>query len=372
MALIAGLLMVASLTAIGVFSMNVTTVNEEIARHLKASKQAFYLADAGIQHAKIFLNQNTSQWNNYATAQTLLNPTQLSTIGTYTVTIQDAGGGARRTISTGNASSNAKAVIEALFSRTSLFRCALCAKGDITFSGGAVVDSFDSSVGPYTAATAGSQGDAQANGNISLSGTPTTVQGSASAGGTVSTNAGAIVTGTTANGAVPLPFPPEPPCGPPWSLGLGIIGGIYDPLTGQLRATGGTNITLADGTYCLSSINLSGSSALTVNGPVTIHLTDRSDLTGGGVMNTTRIAQNLQIFSSYTSSSQGITIAGGSLAYMSIYAPNAQVKFSGGSDFYGQAVGGSVVNTGGTNVHYDTSFNDGRGSVELVSWREVF
>jgi Tfp pilus assembly protein PilX len=48
MALVAALLMMASLTAIGAFSANVTTGNEEIAGNLRASKQAFYLAEAGL------------------------------------------------------------------------------------------------------------------------------------------------------------------------------------------------------------------------------------------------------------------------------------------------------------------------------------
>jgi hypothetical protein len=49
LALIAALLMLASLTAIGTFAFSVTSVNEEIAGHLRASKQAFYLAEAGLE-----------------------------------------------------------------------------------------------------------------------------------------------------------------------------------------------------------------------------------------------------------------------------------------------------------------------------------
>ena len=98
---------------------------------------------------------------------------------------------------------------------------------------------------------------------------------------------------------------------------------------------------LAPGTYCFSSVTLSGGSTLQVNEAVRIYLDiknsgDKSDFSGGssgGVVNTTGKAENLQIFS--MSSSQGITLSGGSQAYMAVYAPNSPITFSGGSDLYG-------------------------------------
>ena len=56
-ALVTGLLILMSLTAIGVFATNVTIVHQDISANLKASKQEFYLAEAGIQHAKWFLTE---------------------------------------------------------------------------------------------------------------------------------------------------------------------------------------------------------------------------------------------------------------------------------------------------------------------------
>src|SRR5256885_1454495 len=99
-ALITGLMLLASLTAVGVFVLNGTMVHQDISGNLKGSKQGFYLADAGFQHAWHLLMQNINKWNTYGTttAQTLIPATQLSDVGTYTVTIQDAGGGGRRVI----------------------------------------------------------------------------------------------------------------------------------------------------------------------------------------------------------------------------------------------------------------------------------
>src|SRR5262245_30233009 len=163
-ALVTGLMLLASLTAIGVFVLNGTMVHQDISGNLKGSKQGFYLADAGFEHAWKFLMQNINRWNTYgtSTAQTLIPTTQLSDIGTYTVTIQDAGGGVRRVVSTGITSSKGKAVIEALFGNNPRYPCAFCSQADIVLGGGAITDSFDSSQGTY-AQTVSSNGDLRAN-----------------------------------------------------------------------------------------------------------------------------------------------------------------------------------------------------------------
>jgi Tfp pilus assembly protein PilX len=123
-ALITGLLILMSLTAIGLFATNATIVHQDISANLKASKQGFYLAEAGIQHARRFLIQHSDNWSSYAstTATPLIAATQLFNLGTYTVTVQDAGGGGLRVRSTGNTSGQTSVVIEALLShKPSLF-----------------------------------------------------------------------------------------------------------------------------------------------------------------------------------------------------------------------------------------------------------
>lgn len=137
--LVAALVMLVSLTAIGTFAIHMTTVNQNIAATLKASKQAFYLAEAGLQHARLFLTQNQNSWNNATATATNLNliaPPPLSTLGTYNVTIQDVGGGARRVRSTGNTGSNATAVIEAQSTlQPGRPRRALVTGGDLKLNG---------------------------------------------------------------------------------------------------------------------------------------------------------------------------------------------------------------------------------------------
>src|SRR5262249_2982525 len=164
-ALITGLLILMSLTAIGLFATNATIVHQDISANLKASKQGFYLAEAGVEHARLFLSQHSDNWSSYAstTATPLIAATQLFNLWTYPVRVQDAGGGGLRLRSTGNPSSQTSAVIEVLLRhQPSLFPCAACASGNIPLSGGATTDSFDSSVAGYTGynpLTAGSNGN---------------------------------------------------------------------------------------------------------------------------------------------------------------------------------------------------------------------
>jgi len=391
-ALVTALLILMSLTAIGLFATNATIVHQDISANFKASKQGFYLAEAGIQHARLLLIQHSDNWSSYAstTAMPLIAATQFFDLGTYTVTVQDAGGGGLRVRSTGYTPGQASVIIEALLRyNPALFPYAACASGTITLSEGSTTDSFDSSVSGYTGynpLTAGSHGHVRSShGDISLSGDGTQVQGDATAGGsgTVSLSGGATVTGTTTHGAPPLTFPPvdTSPCGSPpdYSASDGITGGNYNTSTGALTASGGATVILAPGTYCFSSVRLSGGSTLQVNDAVKIYLDiknsgDESDFVGGGsggVVNTTGKAENLQIFS--LSSSQEITLSGGSQAYMAVYAPNSPIKFSGESDFYGSVVGDTITDSSGTKMHYDVHLSGlGGAGVVMLTWRQVF
>jgi type IV pilus assembly PilX-like protein len=390
-ALITGLLILMSLTTIGLFATNTTIVQQDISANLKASKQGFYLAEAGLQHARRFLMQQRDNWSSYATttATPLIAITPLFNLGTYTVTVQDAGGGGLRVRSTGNTPGQASVVIEALLQyQPALFPGAAYASGTLTLSGGSTTDSFDSSVSGYTGYSplaAGSHGNVRSsNGNIALSGNDTQVRGDATAGGsgTVSVSGGATVTGTTTHGAPPLTFPPvdTSPCGSPpdYSTSHGITGGNYNASTGALTASDGATVILASGTYCFRSVTLSGGSTLQVHDAVRIYLDIKnsgaqSDFSGdnsGGVVNTTGKAENLQIFS--LSSSQRIMLSGSSQAYMAVYAPHSPITFVGGGDFYGAVVGNTITDSSGTKMHYDVHLSSlGGAGVVMLTWRQV-
>jgi len=69
-------------------------------------------------------------------------------------------------------------------------------------------------------------------------------------------------------------------------------------------------------------------------------------------VNPTGLAANLQF--NYAGS-RGMNLSGGSSAYAVVYAPQALVNMSGGTDFLGSIIGSTVTGSGGTAVHGDTS-----------------
>src|SRR5439155_4942045 len=171
-------------------------------------------------------------------------------------------------------------------------------------------------------ASPGSHGDVASNGGF-LRQTANADHGNATAGGTGSCSASCAtqVTGTLTNGAPPLALVPNPyPTCSPLTDGTGISGGIYYGATGkkagQLVGGSGDNIVFTPGTYCLNTVTISGGGLLTVNGPVVIIVNGQSSFGGGGVVNTTALASNLQILSAYVNAKAGLTINGGSQAYM--------------------------------------------------------
>ena len=51
-ALVTGLVIMVLLTAIGTYAINMTEIDQTLSANLKASKQAFYLAEAGIERGR--------------------------------------------------------------------------------------------------------------------------------------------------------------------------------------------------------------------------------------------------------------------------------------------------------------------------------
>ena len=91
----------------------------------------------------------------------------------------------------------------------------------------------------------------------------------------------------------------------------------------------------------------------------------------GGFSNTSYVPSNFLINYGGTGN---ISISGGAGAYAVLDAPNADISFSGGSNFYGQAIGKTISDTGGTNIYYDSSLNtpnNNTNSFYEISMREL-
>jgi hypothetical protein len=58
-----------------------------------------------------------------------------------------------------------------------------------------------------------------------------------------------------------------------------------------------------------------------------------------------------------------------------VFAPNADVQLVGGSDFYGEILGATVSDAGGTHFHYDRSlkkkgFAPSNPMMSAFTWRK--
>jgi PilX N-terminal len=291
------------------------------------------------------------------------------------------------------------AVIRTQVNKLLLVGTAIFGNKSVSFGGaGWGSDSYDSSQGAYNAATAGNKGSITSNGTIDIqsngvvngsilsttdvSGVDVKLSSNAIVTGNVTT-AGTVLNQGTVSGTItqnspstPINYPPVNSCGPPYSLGIGMTGTYtYSPITGALKVSGGNTVTLATGTYCFQSVTLSGGSTLQVNGPVALYLTGQGDFGGGGLVNSTLKPENLQILSSYTGASHGITIGGGTQVYALVYAPKTEVVVSGNGNLYGAVVGDTVNSNGGAKIHYDEALGKskllkaGLPSFTMTSWQ---
>jgi hypothetical protein len=409
-ALVKILFLMSILLAVAAFAARSTRVEIAIARNDYLQKQALQVAEAGLDHAWRKIEAQLTAGVTLDTA--VANPTGFLGTGSD----QSLNGINYRFVSFGGGSGNgyyvrldsssddqgpnrtslvitsigsvpgslasAQRELNAWLQQYPLFGNGLFGKYGDTFSGGAHTDSYNSNNANYNQSTAGSDGNVGSNGNITNNGSPTTINGDMTAGGNISIGQ-STVTGDTTSGAPQVALPAAPSCpqnGYGAYNGGSISGGSFNSGNGQLRGNGSDNITLTGGTYCFSSITVTGQATVTLQGAVQIYLTSPSNFGGGGIVNyvpqgSYPIPSNLQIFSTYNAGAngnQGITFAGGSAVYAAIYAPEAALNFQGSvTDFYGAAIGGTV-SMGAANFHYDEALQGLPGaSTALVSWHEV-
>jgi carboxypeptidase family protein len=249
----------------------------------------------------------------------------------------------------------------------SVFLNGIVGLDSVNVSGKGLIDSFDSSLGPYGPGNSGSAARIASNGPIGLDGilhgdlvstagtvnlkSSSLVTGNVVAGQKV-TNNGTVLGTVTQNSPSPAITAAAVPACSPFSTGAGIGGQFtYNAAKGDLSVAGGKSATLANGSYCFHNVTLSGGSTLTVSGSVTIFLTGQ--LNGAGNLdNTTHLPANLQISSSFTGAN-GVTLAGGNSTYLRINAPQTDVTVSGSSAVFGWLLGRTLTISGGSSVHVD-------------------
>jgi len=241
---------------------------------------------------------------------------------------------------------------------------AIFARIQLTMSGEANTDSYNSNYGPYNAQAGGTNASVCSNGDITLSG-QATVRGNATAGPNSQVNQSGQTTVTGTAGSAIAPFPvPAVNVGNAATVNdngsIGITSANKNPLSSSndFSISGQETITLNSGTYYFKSVSMSGGSAVNINansGPVIIYVTDQLSVSGQGFLNQSSTPANLRIF--VTGSS--VNYSGNSDFYGVLLAPDAQVNISGAAHYYGTVTGDEVVVSGQGlgGFHYDEALS---------------
>lgn len=285
----------------------------------------------------------------------------------------------------------------------------LLAKGSIVFNGNIEIDSYDSSLGiPDPTANRSDQvivGTTSATATVSVGGNAK-VYGFVATGGaqpTVGTN-GRIYGATTGAGVKIDPtrvrtdfvenIPnPTAPTGTAISLGA-ITGGESLPRAGDTPQANGRYLYTDSG----GGLQLTGSSTLTINGPVDLILTADMQMNstgkirlvssggsepsmnlyayggvqfgGDGLENTTNIPAKAHV---YAMGTQDVQLNSNADFTGVIYAPNAKIQSNGNGNINGAIVGKAVDFNGNAKLHYDVQLGSTAASpyYAVKSWIEL-
>ncbi len=396
-ALVITLLVMTILLMMGSAFLSISSTETLISINERNRVQAFHLAEAAAERAIAELNIDGTYQGSGGE--------QPLGFGTYNVTVCPpncvppatppanpnqqlitATGCVRDCTTPSNAVANVSMVVE----RGSPFDFGLLGLTLVELDGNNIeVDSYDSTQGDYGAdlgggiLNVGSDGDVHSNGDITLD-TNDTVHGDARAVGAISKGAGSTITGSETTGVPPESVVTDPNCPTPGGYVTGINPpAAYDGASYDLTAGVGQTVTLDPGTYAFNRITLNDGAKLAVNGPVVICMTGQFKAYDGAVINTSKIPENLFIFSSYSGTDGSGTdamhmVPGSGEFYGGIYALDGEVEFqNGGWQIYGAIVAKHIdIETDGR-FHYDVSLalspNNPAGKFKPIagSWREV-
>ncbi len=228
----------------------------------------------------------------------------------------------------------------------------------VKVTGNVVTNSYNSDDGPYSAATAGENGDICSGRDITING-GVEVDGDVMCGMGYSVNlkGNPDITGlTTANtGPVTAPtvnFGNIASVNDDAKLGLTKSGkSPYKGGAGNLYLNANDNLDFPPGNYYFKSITMHSGSTLTVTGPTTVYVGGNVDASGAGVLNKTSDPGNFSIISAGTN----FEIGGSFDFYGSILAPNADAKIHGNSQMYGGLIAKTVTMLGTIDFHVDES-----------------
>ena len=371
-AMLVALAIMIMISLLGMSAVQMSSTDMAITENFQQDMRSFYLAEGGIEHAYGIL-RDTSTWRTGLIGQSAGG-------GSYGVVITDqttepALGDTLVFVSVATRS-GAKTSIEVKFAPTRPFRWAAFADDHMDLNGGTYTDSYDSDSGTYAATMLPTGGDVGSNGFVDISG-DAEINGDAgtASAGDLAIDGSAYVGGDTTTTAPMQVFDPvsqddvdfaeannTAPAG---------LSGVYNFNAGNksLRINPGNTMTMTGGLYYFSSMDLSGDLVIPAGETVRLYIDGDIQVQSLAKINVTGKPAQLQIFSRGSE----IRINGGAEVRSVVYAPDTEIRLTGGGDLYGAYVGNVATDNGGSNFHYDRSLND----LELmkhyskVAWREL-
>ncbi len=140
---------------------------------------------------------------------------------------------------------------------------------------------------------------------------------------------------------------------------MNVVGKARVWITGDVKMTGGDQITITGG----------GSLDLYLGNPVggpTVSV----DFGGNGIVNNSKTAADCKVWGLPTCTD--MDFKGNASLTAQVYAPNADISFTGTPDIMGSMAGKTIDLSGNAGVHYDESLGTANGpAFSVVSWEEL-
>jgi hypothetical protein len=218
----------------------------------------------------------------------------------------------------------------------------LVGTSSVAMSNSAFTDSYDSSKGPYNAATAGKKGSISSNGNITLSNT-SKINGDArpGPGKTVTIAPTASVTGSTLPMHSIVTYP---------SVVLPASGVTALP---DINMSSGT-MNVPGGVYSVNNINLSGTAVVNWTGPVTLYVKASYKVQGNVVINTYQNLPKNRVIN-FLPTCVTATWNGTNVCVGDLYAPDTAFVVSGSVQKFGRIIAKTISNSSTGGMHADDS-----------------
>ncbi|MDA3833405.1 MAG: pilus assembly PilX N-terminal domain-containing protein [Spirochaetales bacterium] len=408
-----GLMFLAIIAILGTTAVIVTTTDLKIGSNYRASEQAFYDADAGVQYVlkKLAIDLDDSDSNTVdltASPISLSYSTPSGFFFTLPTMLTSLGSDQYSFMVTGQGSNNSEAVIEVIFSveQKSAFDYGLFTNGLLDLKSDASVYSYDSrdtpDPDPLTFPGA-STGEADIGSNTAIDTKMATyIDGDLALGAdsdppvdAVWTDSGTpIVTGTagtTVGHVDPDPLGANDPSSDLYNKFIDIVttndngtAGDSSPLEGStsINLDNGETLTLTAGDYYITDIILKNGSTLEIDatsGPVNIYLNGIVDAEDGELeaKNGSAINNLSQPtdFSIFSNSSQDITFKHASAFKGMVYAPNAHVELKNTAGVYGLIWGNTATIHNSGEFYFDEAIKDkylspDNYTMTVVSWKD--